>query len=176
MRILIVEDEMLAADRMINLIMEIIPESEIVANLQSISSVVKWFTKYPQPDLIFMDIQLADGLSFEIFDQAYIQAPVIFTTAFNEYALRAFKVNSIDYLLKPIDKEELRNALNKYHAVNKISANHSKILSIVHQVMELIKNPFKSRFVIRIGEHIKTITIDEVSFFYFHETLSFRPP
>jgi DNA-binding LytR/AlgR family response regulator len=173
MRILIVEDEMLAADRMISLVKEIIPESEIVANLQSISAVVKWFAKNPQPDLILMDIQLADGLSFEIFDQANVKAPVIFTTAFNEYALRAFKVNSIDYLLKPIDKDELRKALNKYHSIIKPSTTQSLGPDLIHQVMDMIRNPYKSRFVIRIGEHIKTLTINEISFFYVNEKSSF---
>jgi len=173
MKVLIVEDESLAADRLISLIHEIHPDSEIVASLQSISAVCSWFAKNLQPDLILMDIQLADGLCFEIFDQTYIQSPVIFTTAFNEYALRAFKVNSIDYLLKPIDKEELSNALKKYHSINRFPSNQPIDPTAMHRVMELIQNPYRSRFVIRIGEHIKTIVLDQISYFYSNEKSSF---
>ena len=172
MRILIIEDEQLAADRLTSLIRELYPASEMLGNVKSISAALKWFSANPQPDLILMDIQLADGLSFEIFDRTNVEAPVIFTTAFNEYALRAFKVNSIDYLLKPIDKEDLARALKKYQTITKLPVNPIDP-HLMHQVMDMIQNPYKSRFVIRIGEHIRTILVDEISFFYSNEKSSF---
>lgn len=110
-RVLVVEDEPQAADRLGRLVQGLRPETRIVATFDSIGQTVNWLEVHPAPDLIFMDIQLADGLSFSIFDRVPVASPVIFTTAYDEYALRAFKVNSIDYLLKPVDEAELRAAL-----------------------------------------------------------------
>ena len=107
MKILIIEDEPQAADRLHSLIQQIEPDAEVIAKLDSVKRSVEWLKSNVPVDLIFMDIQLADGLSFEIFDQIEIKSPIIFTTAYNEYALKAFKVNSIDYILKPVDKEEV---------------------------------------------------------------------
>src|SRR5687768_2722910 len=107
MRIVIIEDEPHAAQRLSGLILELIPEAAILAKLDSVKKSVQWFEQNKMPDIIFMDIQLADGLSFQIFEQCEIKSPVIFTTAYEEYALKAFKVNSIDYILKPVDKDEL---------------------------------------------------------------------
>ncbi len=102
MKILILEDEPLAAKRLEALVKSVEPAAEILAKLESVRSAVKWFNEHPQPDLILMDIQLADGLSFELFQQVEVKAPIIFTTAYDAYAIRAFKVNSVDYFLKPI--------------------------------------------------------------------------
>jgi DNA-binding LytR/AlgR family response regulator len=170
MQVLVVEDEKLATVRLIEMIEALELSAKIVKTLDSIKAVTKWLNANSHPDLIFMDIQLADGLCFEIFEKVEIHVPVIFTTAYNEYALRAFKVNSIDYLLKPIDKEELRQALTKYQKLRVPAAFQPQVLK---QVMEMIQNPYKSRFVIRIGEHIKSIGSDEVSCFYSSNKSSF---
>ena len=114
MKVLIIEDEIAAADILQLLICELCPDAEIVAVLQSIDESVEWIRNNPLPDLIFMDIHLADGSSFSIFDEVQISCPVIFTTAYDKYALKAFEVNSIDYLLKPINKKELERAIGKY--------------------------------------------------------------
>lgn len=119
MRILIVEDEPLAAERLETMIREYLTEANVVGPFDSIRQTVSWLKKNGAPDLALFDIQLADGLSFEIFEHTEVTCPVIFTTAFDEYALKAFKVNSIDYLLKPVDKEELFSALEKYERLFK---------------------------------------------------------
>jgi len=174
MQILVIEDEKLAADRLIALITDIEPTAQVLKSIESIKAAVKWLNSNPHPDLIFMDVQLADGLSFEIFDKVNVEVPVIFTTAYNEYALRAFKVNSIDYLLKPIDKEELRTSIHKYLKLNiNVTQNVALQPQLLKQVMNLIQNPYKSRFVVRIGEHIKTIAIEDVAYFYSSEKSSF---
>lgn len=174
MDILVIEDEKLAAERLISLITEVEPSAQVLKSLESIKASVKWLNSNPHPDLIFMDVQLADGLSFEIFNKVNIDVPIIFTTAYNEYALRAFKVNSIDYLLKPIDKEELRVSMSKYQKLSNKASQHVAIQpQLLKHVMNLIQNPYKSRFVVRIGEHIKTISIEDVAYFYSSEKYSF---
>src|SRR5688572_5324805 len=113
MKVLIIEDEPHAAQRLSGLVTELLPDAVIVAKIDSVKKSVDWLSSNAMPDIIFMDIQLADGLSFEIFERIEIKAPVIFTTAYEAYALKAFKVNSIDYILKPVDKDELEAALKK---------------------------------------------------------------
>jgi two-component system, LytTR family, response regulator len=173
MQVLVIEDEKLAAERLIDMIVEIEPSVHILKSLDSVKASVRWFSANPQPDLIFMDVQLADGLCFEIFEKTSIESPVIFTTAYNEYALRAFKVNSIDYLLKPIDKTELQLAINKFQKLKSEISGTFIQPHLLKQVMEMIKNPYKSRFVVRVGEHIKAIGIEDVAYFYTSEKSSF---
>lgn len=170
MKVLIIEDEALAADRLLKLVTSIDANTESLGKIESIRSAVNWFNTNSKPDLIFMDVQLADGLCFEIFDKVTIDTPVIFTTAYNEYALKAFKVNSIDYLLKPIDKDELQNAIAKFkrHAMVGSSASHIDAL-ILNKVKSMLQNPYKMRFVVRIGEHIKAVSVDDISFIYSSE-------
>ena len=120
MKILIIEDEEPAALRLKKLVEEILPEAQILDMLVSVRSTVEWFKSHTAPDLIFMDINLADGSSFEIFSKTKIDSPVIFITAYDEYAMKAFKVNSIDYLLKPVKKEELVNAIEKFKKIRQI--------------------------------------------------------
>lgn len=172
MRILIVEDEKLAAERLSELVLRMEPEATVEKKLDSVRNTVKWLENNPFPDLIFMDVQLADGVCFEIFEKINVEVPVIFTTAYNEYALRAFKVNSIDYLLKPIDEMELRMALQKFHKLNTAARNPIQP-QLIKQVMELIRNPYKSRFVVKIADHIKTVDVCDISFFYSCEKSSF---
>ena len=167
MKVLIVEDEALAADRLLKMIVSIEPDSEILGKLESVRSVVKWFSLNPSPELIFMDVQLSDGLCFEIFEKVKIDIPVIFITAYNEYALKAFKVNSIDYLLKPIDQAELQNAILKYKKMAYNGHQGQSIDSlIINKVKAMLQNPYKIRFVVRIGEHIKAVGVNDISFIY----------
>ncbi len=124
MRVIIIEDEAPAANRLIKLIHSIKDDVTIISQLDSVESSVRFFKTGIKADLIFMDIQLADGLCFNIFDEININTPIVFTTAFDQYTLKAFKVNSIDYLLKPIDEKELTNALNKFQQLKQLSNEH----------------------------------------------------
>ncbi len=172
MNILIVEDEPLAAERLSKLAKQLQPDSVILACLDSVKRSVAWFKSNPQPDLVFMDIQLADGLSFEIFDQAEVKAPIIFTTAYNEYALKAFKVNSIDYILKPVDEADLKTALDKLKNLT-TRASPSKIMESIEYAMQMLTKKYKERFVVKVGEHLKTIEVTDILFFYSLEKTTF---
>ena len=166
MRVLIIEDEVIAAERLQEMILKVIPEVTILGLLDSISSAVDWFGKNEGPDLAFFDIQLADGLSFEIFEQADVSCPVIFTTAYDEYALRAFKVNSIDYLLKPIDHDELKTAIDKYRSIHATTEEAPMSSQNIDNVLRLLTRQYKSRFVVKVGEHIRSISTDDIICFY----------
>lgn len=159
---LIIEDEKIAAERLKNMLLQIEPSAEITAVLQSVSKSVEWFNMHSKPDLIFMDIQLADGLCFEIFDHVIITTPIIFTTAYNEYALKAFKLNSIDYLLKPIDLAELDNAVRKYKTTNQAQEYPAQLFDTFLKTMG---NRYKSKFVIKVGERLKVFTTDDIQCF-----------
>ena len=170
MNCLIIEDENAAAKRLSGLIIKYDPAIEIMGAIQSVEEAVKWLNSHPAPDLIFMDIQLADGLSFEIFEQTIVKTPVIFTTAYDEYALKAFKVNSIDYLLKPIDFNELKNAIDKFKESQTSNTIPTQVFdSILHS---LTKN-YKNKFVLKVGEHIRVFTTDDVQCFYSMEKYTF---
>jgi len=170
MNCLIIEDEKIAAERLLGLIKNYDQTIEILGTVQSVKNAVRWLNDNPVPDLIFMDIQLADGLSFEIFEQTIVKTPVIFTTAYDEYALKAFKVNSIDYLLKPIDQDELNNAIDKFKKNNRTKEIPAQVFdNILHS---LTKN-YKNKFVVKVGEHIKVFMIDDVQCFYSMEKYTF---
>ena len=161
MKVVIVEDEKLAADRLEKLINEMAPEYTVVAKLGSIKESVKWFTAN-QADLIFLDIQLSDGLSFSIFEQTDVHTPVIFTTAYDQYSIKAFELNSIAYLLKPIRKEDLAGSLQKYKTVK--SAFQIDFDNLLSEIKG-IKPEYKKRFVIQIGNKIKMINTSEIAWF-----------
>lgn len=173
MTTLIIEDESQAAQLLENMLRDVVSNCTVLAKLDSVKSAVRWFGNNAMPDLIFMDIQLADGLSFEVFDQCLITAPVIFTTAYNEYALKAFKVNSIDYILKPIDKAELKNAVDKFKKLTGHPIAQDKMLESIRHTMELLARKYKERFMIKIGEHLKTIEVDAILYFYSYEKTTF---
>ncbi|MEN1785890.1 MAG: LytTR family DNA-binding domain-containing protein [Bacteroidota bacterium] len=165
MTAIIIEDEKPAARRLNRLLGEL--EVTVSTMLHSVEESVAWFQKEKHPDLIFLDIQLSDGLSFEIFDVVTIKSAIIFTTAYDEYALQAFKLNSIDYLLKPIDDEELEKAVTKYRSLRPESGR----LSVdFEDIKKLLVNPvereYKKRFTARVGQHLKIINADEVECFY----------
>ena len=172
MKVVIIEDEVWAAELLESLILKYDSDIEILTTLDSVKKSVSWFNNEPAPDLVFMDIHLADGLSFEIFDQAKVICPVIFTTAYNEYAIRAFKVNSIDYLLKPLDFDELKQAINKfkdrYSGQNAIPSPE-----VFDKVLNMLTNDYKKRFVIKVGEHIRSIPVEEILYFYSLEKATF---
>lgn len=170
MKILIIEDEKPAANRLIKLLQPHFPESELEGNLDTVSRAIKWFAENSAPDLIFCDIQLADGISFEIFDQVRLSTPVIFTTAFDQYAIKAFQVNAIDYLLKPIDPDELAKAVAKFKS-RQLKPNLD--LEVLKGLLQPEKKSFKSRFLVRFGEKIQSISIEEVAFFFSEERVTF---
>lgn len=148
MKVVIIEDEPLVAKNLMRMLRQIDASVEILATLDSVAASVKWVNENPQPDLFFMDIQLADGVSFDIFNKVKIGSPVIFTTAYNEYAIRAFKVNSVDYLLKPIDKEQLQSAVEKfkkYFGV-KNDAMGEQFKSLLDNMQNKSTPKFKERF------------------------------
>ncbi len=134
--------------------------------LHSVEESINWFKNNPHPDLIFLDIQLSDGLSFEIFENASIKSAVIFTTAYDEYALRAFKLNSIDYLLKPIDEEDLAVAITKFRDRNSTTSFSVDFEMIKKMLLNPTENKHKKRFTIKIGQQLKIVAIDEIECFY----------
>ncbi|GLB50228.1 LytR/AlgR family response regulator transcription factor [Neptunitalea lumnitzerae] len=165
MNVLIIEDEKPAARRLSRMLAEL--GVEVSEMLHSVEESLEWFQNNEHPDLIFLDIQLSDGLSFEIFEQIDIQSAIIFTTAYDEYALKAFKLNSIDYLLKPIDDEELEAAVKKF----KMRVPEKQQLTVdFNEIKKLLVNPidrtYKKRFTVKIGQHLKMIPIEEIEVFY----------
>ena len=164
MNVLILEDEVAAAIRLKELVAVAEPGARIVATTESIADSLDWLGKNPMPDLILSDIQLADGLSFEVFQQMNITAPVIFTTAFDAYTLKAFKLNSIDYLLKPIDLDELKAAFAKYHSRKAPAISTSEQFAELFRSMTGNKDPYKSRFLVRHGERLSTISVSDMAF------------
>ena len=160
MNILIIEDENLASKRLKRLLLEIDSSFNIVNSLESIEDSLDFLSKN-KVDLIFSDIQLADGLSFEIFEKTNVDCPIIFTTAYNQYAIEAFNTNGIDYLLKPIEEERLKQALDKYQSLNK----NIDIKSLISSINQTNKT-FKNRFMIKVGDKIKSIPTNEINAFY----------
>ncbi|SRX75992.1 LytR/AlgR family response regulator transcription factor [Aequorivita antarctica] len=165
MNVLIIEDEKPSA----RYLQRMLEKQDVKVNqmLHSVEEAVNWFQNNPHPDLIFLDIQLSDGLSFEIFDIVEVNSAIIFTTAFDEYALQAFKLNSIDYLLKPIDEDELQAAVKKYKFLKPATQN---VQFNFEDIKKLLVNPmerdYKKRFTTKIGQHIKMISVDEIECFY----------
>jgi DNA-binding LytR/AlgR family response regulator len=172
MKVLIIEDEPLAADRLVSLVKRLQPDWKIAGILDSVKRSVAWLAA-DTCDVIFMDIQLADGLSFEIFEKANVEAPVIFTTAYNEYALKAFKVNSIDYLLKPIDTEELKAALHKFEALTYRTTAPEKMMQSISNAMQMLTKKYKERFVVKVGEHLRSIEVVDILFLFSMEKATF---
>jgi DNA-binding LytR/AlgR family response regulator len=168
MRILIVENEKPAADRLGRLLKKEDSGTEIAGITETVEGTVNWLASNPSPDLIFMDILLDDGICFELFETLKVEIPVIFTTAYDEYALRAFRVNSVDYLLKPVDEESLHKALDKYRAYH--SGYRTDIL---RQLSGDFAKQYRNRFLIRIGSHFRSIRVSDIAFFYILERSAF---
>lgn len=162
MKILIIEDEITAYERLCKLVLEVEPTAEILDHVDSIDSGVLWLQSHPEPDLILSDIHLADGSSFMIFDRVKVKCAIVFTTAYDEYALKAFKLNSIDYLLKPIEKDELRAALYKFKNYSSRTSDqvHSVLTSLLHT-----QKSYKERFLVKMADRLIPIPTREVSYF-----------
>ncbi len=169
MDIAIIEDEKIAADYLEKCILEFSPDLKVIIKLDSVEASVKWLSNN-KVDLLFVDIHLADDISFSIFEQIEIPTPVIFTTAYDQYAVRAFKLNSIDYLLKPIDKSELFNALNKFKQFRSSGAIDIKLL--VEQ-FNTQKNAYQNRFLVTSGQKLKSLNIDQIAYFFSEQKLTF---
>jgi len=170
MNILLIEDERPAANRLKQLILELLPGAIIFGHLDSITLAVEWLLSRPAPDLIFCDIQLADGLSFEIFERVKVSSPIIFTTAFDQYAIKAFKLNSVDYLLKPIDPTELSKAIEKFQ---NLSLKSNLDLNLIKDLLKPQLKEFKSRFMVKFGEKIQSVLTTETAFLYSEERITF---
>lgn len=164
MKVLIIEDEPLSAEHLENLINKCDPSIRIIGKIDSVKNALSLLKRVPEIDLLFLDIHLSDGLSFDIFEEIDLDTPIIFTTAFNEYAVKAFKLNSIDYLLKPIDKAELEKALVKYNKTTK-SNSPVKFNKDLEVILNSLNKPYKSRFMVKMGETLNTIKIEDVAFF-----------
>lgn len=169
MTTLIIEDEKPAA-RLLQRKLEKL-NIAVETMLHSVEESIDWFANNQHPDLIFLDIQLSDGLSFEIFEKIDIKSAIIFTTAYDEYALKAFKLNSIDYLLKPIDEDDLDIAVTKFKSrLPKLESETSNLQLDFEQIRKMLSNPFeknyKKRFTVKIGQHLKVITTDEIECFF----------
>lgn len=171
MRVVVIEDEVLSARRLAKMILEVLPEAEIVAQPESVQEALTWFADHEKPDLIFLDIQLNDGTGFDIVRELKDYPHIIFTTAYEQYALDAFKFNSIDYLLKPIDKQELEAAVNKLKEIHEIEEAdyREKIRAARQQIMPA----HRDRFLIKVGLQYKSIAIESISYFYYQDGISF---
>lgn len=165
MKALIIEDEMVAAQSLQKLIGEVSPETEIITILQSIEESVEWFEQSSMPDLVFMDIHLADGSAFAIFDKVQITCPIIFTTAYDEYALKAFEVSSIDYLLKPINRNDLERALNKYNNFVGEKSIDANALKELVQNISTSKN-YKSCFLVPERDKLIPLPTANIAYIY----------
>ncbi len=172
MNILILEDESLAADRIRTMISEIDSSIDIVGEIKSLEQGRKWFDENSHPDLIISDIRLLDGLSFDLFREVKIETPVIFTTAYDQYAIKAFEVNSIDYLLKPIQKEKLQASIERHikrTEENKFPADFDNLYNLI----EAQKKAFKSRFMIKAGNKILALPVEKISYFFSQNKLTY---
>jgi DNA-binding LytR/AlgR family response regulator len=166
MNVLVVENEHPAADKIVRLLKKIDKSIAVIDVIETVEDAINRLQENPQPDLILMDIQLDDGLCFEIFDTINVDIPVIFTTAYDEYTLKAFKVNSIDYLLKPVDEESLRLALAKFKRLN---SDKDPFRRDFRQLIHEFRNQYKSRFLIRIGDKFRSVPAAEISHFHITE-------
>src|SRR5688500_2785979 len=179
MKVLIIEDEELAVKKLQKTLASVDPGAEVVGVADSIRSSVNWLQNNPAPDLILMDIELADGQSFEIFDKVEVKSTVIFTTSYDEYALKAFKVNSVDYLLKPIQKEDLQVALNKLKSLKSMygSNGNSDPLNVDNLVKELKQKlqpkEFRKRFLVKHAQKLISIEVQDIAYFYSDGRLNF---
>ncbi len=177
MNVLIIEDEARSARLLERMLTNYDPTIHVLAQLPSVTGTVVWFQErsaraLPMPDLVLMDIHLEDGLAFGIFEQLSMTIPIIFTTAYDDYMIRAFKVNSVDYLLKPIDEEELANALTKFRTLRSPAPNHD--LAQLLAAMQSLREPaYRERFMISLGTKIHSIETSDIAYFYSEEKASF---
>jgi Response regulator of the LytR/AlgR family len=179
MKVLIIEDEELAIKKLQKTLASVDPDAEVVGVADSIRSSVNWLQTNPTPDLILMDIELADGQSFEIFDKVEVRSTVIFTTSYDEYALKAFKVNSIDYLLKPVQKEDLQAALEKLKNIKSMysstgGAGSLNVDSLVKELQQKLQpKEYRKRFLVKHAQKLVSVDVEEIAYFYSDGRLNF---
>jgi two-component system, LytTR family, response regulator LytT len=180
MKVLIVEDEPFAQQEMKRLLSKCMPEIEVLTVIDSVEDSIAWFRSNSAPDLILLDIELSDGSSFEIFNHVSVSAPVIFTTAYNEHALRAFQLNSIDYLLKPIEEESLQAAINKllslkdHFATNTESKSGLITPEKIQALVKLSGKPYKTRFMVSMAnDRIGYVEVSDIAYFFAHDSTCF---
>lgn len=170
MNVLIVEDETLAVEKLRSTLSAIEEKASVVGVTGSIRSSVDWLNTHPAPDMILMDIELSDGQSFEIFRQVAVKSPVIFTTSYDEYAIKAFKVNSVDYLLKPVEEEDLRMAIQKYRDVHQKQTASAPLFDVNVLVKELQAQlkaaDYRNRFLVKLGQRFITVDVSEIAYFF----------
>lgn len=171
MKVLVIEDEMLASQRLIRMIKELEPEVEILDSLESVEETLEWWAANPAPELMFMDIHLADGSAFEILRQLEVECPIIFTTAYDAYAIEAFKHNSIDYILKPVKQEELKAGLAKFYRSRPEPQSPTFDYQELARAMQQKSQP--KRLLIRFGQQLKAVDFSEVAYFYIEERVCF---
>jgi two-component system, LytTR family, response regulator len=171
MNILIIEDEPLVAKDLENLLKRIEPDAKILDVLTSVEASRKWFSSHTVPDLVLSDIQLSDGISFEIYENLHLTCPIIFTTAYDDYAIRAFKLNSIDYLLKPIDGKELAAAINKYKSLSSESVLSEQLKALMQQWGQQPQKKYKERFLSLHRNTLVPVTQQEIAFFHKEELI-----
>lgn len=175
-KVLIIEDEIPAQRLLKEILQEITIKNQVVGCLNSIKSAIEWFTNNPHPEIVLLDIQLSDGLSFEIFKQVKIESMIVFTTAYDEYTLQAFKVNSLDYLLKPIEKEELQTAFEKYNSYNTKFIQEQQSTIDFNDLANLIKNKktdYRKRFLIQSNESFFYLPIEDIAIFHSIQGITF---
>lgn len=166
MKVVIVEDEIAASDNLQHLLNEIHPDIEVLTVLDSVRSSIAYFSNPNDAELVFMDIHLADGISFEIFEQVKVNVPVIFTTAYDQYAIKAFKVNSVDYLLKPIEEEELATAIGKFKSSNLATPKPNIELDGLLELLNTKKKTYKSTYLVHHRDELLPIKTDNFAYFY----------
>lgn len=171
MKALIIEDEMMAAQSLQKLLAKVSPDTEVLGVLETIEESVEWLTSHPMPDLLFMDIHLADGSSFAIFDKVDVTAPVIFTTAYDEYALKAFEVNSIDYLLKPIHKGDLERALRKFENLTVPRTTSGVDVKSLYAQIEAMRPKYKSYFLLPERDKLIPLQVSNIAFICIDEKM-----
>lgn len=170
MDVVIIEDERLSADKLIRMIGQYDPQIEVVASLDSVKKGVNWFRENSPPDLVFLDIQLSDGTAFDLLNQINQSPPIIFTTAYDQYAIKAFKFNSIDYLLKPLEQDGLQQALDKFKRTDQVETPSQQSFGKVDQ---LINGEFKKRFLIKVGDQYQSIEVTNAAYFMYDDGLTY---
>lgn len=174
MKVLIIEDEALAAEKLSRTLKSVSPDCEILDILNSVDSALEWFSQNEEPDVILSDIHLADGICFNIYSEVQLQCPIIFTTAYEKYAIQAFEVNSIDYLLKPVQEERLRAALSKYSTLkDRQQKDRAGLFEEFKIALSKANREYKSRFLCKVGNKIKSIPTDKIRYFYSKNKMTF---
>jgi two-component system, LytTR family, response regulator LytT len=172
MKVLIIEDEIYTAKGLVKMLTNIEKDIEVLKIIGSVEETIEYLAEKPELDLIFMDIQLSDGISFEIFSDIKVEYPVIFTTSYDEYAIKAFQVNSVDYLLKPVDQNTLQKSLDKFKKLFSKNVQNQQIEQMLSQI-SFIKKDYKSRFLVKTAKGLLTLQTTEIAYFYIDNQLVF---